>query len=71
MNQTEFKQALASHDISLDDHQMAQFATYYQLLIETNRQFNLTTITDEPEVYLKHFYDSCLLYTSPSPRDTR
>ena len=58
MNPTEFKQALASHGIDLDDHQMAQFATYYQLLVETNRQFNLTTITDEPEVYLKHFYDS-------------
>ncbi|ETY73193.1 16S rRNA (guanine(527)-N(7))-methyltransferase RsmG [Lactiplantibacillus fabifermentans] len=58
MNPTEFKQALASHGIMLDDHQMAQFATYFKLLIETNRQFNLTTITAEPEVYLKHFYDS-------------
>jgi len=58
MNPEEFKQALAAKGIALDDHQMAQFATYYRLLIETNRQFNLTTITDEADVYLKHFYDS-------------
>ncbi|AVK61268.1 16S rRNA (guanine(527)-N(7))-methyltransferase RsmG [Lactobacillus sp. CBA3605] len=58
MNPEEFKQALASHDIRLSDQQMAQFAMYFKLLIETNRQFNLTTITAQPEVYLKHFYDS-------------
>lgn len=58
MNPEEFKQALAKHGITLTQLQLAQFATYFKLLIETNRQFNLTTITAAPEVYLKHFYDS-------------
>jgi len=58
MNPEAFKQALAAKGILLDDHQMAQFATYYQLLVTTNKQFNLTTITELEEVYLKHFYDS-------------
>lgn len=34
-----------------------QFRTFYNMLIETNKQFNLTSITDEREVYLKHFLD--------------
>lgn len=58
MNPEEFKQALAQRGIALTTQQLAQFATYFKLLVETNRQFNLTTITAEPEVYLKHFYDS-------------
>ena len=35
-----------------------QFQTYYRLLVEWNEKMNLTSITDEHEVYLKHFYDS-------------
>ncbi|WP_048000785.1 16S rRNA (guanine(527)-N(7))-methyltransferase RsmG [Lactiplantibacillus herbarum] len=58
MNPEEFKQALAEHGIMLTDQQLSQFATYFKLLVATNEQFNLTTITAEPEVYLKHFYDS-------------
>ena len=72
MNPEEFRQALAKHQIELDQHQMDQFAQYYQDLVTTNKMVNLTRITEENEVYLKHFYDSitgCLLYTSPSPRD--
>lgn len=58
MNPEEFKQALAQHEIALTAKQLSQFALYFQLLVTTNKQFNLTTITAEPEVYLKHFYDS-------------
>lgn len=35
-----------------------QFKTFYNMLVETNKQFNLTSITDEHEVYTKHFLDS-------------
>lgn len=58
MNPEQFRQALADQGIQLTDHQMAQFADYYQLLIATNEHVNLTRITEEHEVYLKHFYDS-------------
>lgn len=34
---------------------------YYQLIIEYNKKMNLTRITEEKEVYYKHFYDSLLI----------
>ncbi len=48
-------------DIHLTDHQVKQFAIYYKLLIEWNKKFNLTAITDEKEVITKHFIDSIAL----------
>lgn len=44
--------------IPLSDRQCEQFAIYYQMLVETNKVMNLTGITEEHEVYVKHFYDS-------------
>lgn len=44
----------------LDDNQKQQLKNYYQLLIETSKVMNLTTITEEEDVYIKHFYDSIL-----------
>ena len=38
--------------------QQEQLSTYYNLLITENQKINLTTITQEKDVYLKHFYDS-------------
>lgn len=58
MNPQQFRQALAQQQIMLSDQQMQQFALYYELLIKGNEQLNLTTITEQNEVYLKHFYDS-------------
>jgi 16S rRNA (guanine527-N7)-methyltransferase len=44
--------------ISLSDLQASQFLDYYDLLVETNKVMNLTTITDFPDVVRKHFMDS-------------
>lgn len=44
--------------IELSDSQLAQFYTYYQMLIEWNKKINLTAITDFDEVLKKHFLDS-------------
>lgn len=49
---------LKEDNIELSNTQKEQFQTYYQLLVEWNEKMNLTSITDEHEVYLKHFYDS-------------
>lgn len=35
-----------------------QFKKYYDFLISENKKYNLTSITNEAEVYIKHFYDS-------------
>lgn len=58
MNPEQFQQTLADHGINLSATQMKQFSDYYQLLVTTNEHVNLTRITAEDEVYLKHFYDS-------------
>lgn len=36
------------------------FEIYYNQLIEYNQKVNLTAITEKDEVYIKHFFDSCL-----------
>ena len=53
-----FYQALAEQGLELNDRQKKQFHRYFQLLVEWNEKINLTAITAEEEVYLKHFYDS-------------
>lgn len=58
MNVEQFTSQLAEDGISLSAEQVDQFASYYQLLVEWNQKMNLTAITEEGEVYLKHFYDS-------------
>lgn len=45
--------------ISLSEGQLEQFMTYLSLLLEWNEKMNLTAITEEQDVVLKHFAD-CL-----------
>ncbi len=47
--------------IELSDKQIAQFQTYYEMLVETNKVMNLTAITELDEVITKHFIDSIAL----------
>ncbi|MCT8138130.1 16S rRNA (guanine(527)-N(7))-methyltransferase RsmG [Anaerobacillus sp. CMMVII] len=58
MNKTQFHMSLAEKGIVLNDTQMNQFELYYRELVEWNNKMNLTAITEEEAVYLKHFYDS-------------
>lgn len=58
MKPEEFRQMLAEKGLELSQEQMAQYNTYFHTLIEWNEKMNLTAITEQSEVYLKHFYDS-------------
>lgn len=58
MNDSQFTAALAKQGVTLSQTQLEQFNQYFERLVETNQHLNLTTITDRPDVYLKHFYDS-------------
>lgn len=58
MNKKQFHSMLAEKGITLTDKQLNQFDLYFHELVEWNNKMNLTAITDEEEVYLKHFYDS-------------
>lgn len=53
-----FVEMLKAQGIELSERQIEQFDLYYQTLVEWNEKINLTAITDQPGVYLKHFYDS-------------
>ncbi|SDI49863.1 16S rRNA (guanine(527)-N(7))-methyltransferase RsmG [Natribacillus halophilus] len=56
----EWEKWLKDIDLSLADRQKEQFKRYYELLVDWNKHMNLTAISDEHEVYEKHFYDSLL-----------
>ena len=58
MNKEEFIKELEKLNIKITDNQLEQLDKYYHLLYLENKKYNLTAITDEPSVYLKHFYDS-------------
>lgn len=53
------KQICEQMNISLDDGQLRQLIRYKELLVEWNEKINLTAITEDKEVALKHFAD-CL-----------
>ncbi len=61
MNKEEFISALKNLNINITDKTLNDLDTYYKILIDYNSHTNLTRITEENEVYLKHFYDSLTL----------
>ncbi len=50
--------ALNEFGIQINKNQIQQFMLYKKLLLEWNEKINLTAITDEREIILKHFVDS-------------
>ncbi len=61
MNKEEFIKYLKEININITQEQLEQLDKFYNLMIEWNKKINLTRITEEKEVYLKHFYDSLTL----------
>lgn len=62
MNKEEFINSLKELNIILNNEQINSFETYKELLQEYNKKFNLTSITKDEDIYLKHFYDSlCIM----------
>ena len=53
-----FTEQLAMFQISLSPEQLRQFRQFYENLIKWNEVMNLTAITEEEDVYTKHFLDS-------------
>lgn len=54
------KQLFAKYNVEVSDEQSLQFDKYFSMLVETNKVLNLTAITEEKEVLIKHFLDSVL-----------
>lgn len=59
MNKEKFIEEINKLGININDDKLVKLETYYQILQEENRKYNLTRITKKEDVYLKHFYD-CL-----------
>ena len=45
-------------NVNLSDKSIIDFYEYMQLLLEWNKKINLTAITEEDEIIVKHFVDS-------------
>ena len=58
MVRNEFYRLLEERGLILTDSQKDQFHRFFELLVEWNQRMNLTGITEERDVYAKHFYDS-------------
>ena len=61
MNKEEFIEKVKELGIDVTEDKLTKLDKYYNLLIEWNEKINLTAITEEKDVYLKHFYDSLTL----------
>ena len=62
MNKEIFIKECKKINIELNSDQLEKLEKYKNLLIEWNKKFNLTTILDEADIYLKHSYASlCLI----------
>lgn len=61
MNKEEFLEECRKINITLTEKQQQQLDNFYKLMFEWNKKINLTRITEEKDVYLKHFYDSLTL----------
>ncbi|MCT1901745.1 16S rRNA (guanine(527)-N(7))-methyltransferase RsmG [Oceanobacillus sojae] len=57
MKPEQFAQKLEEKGIILNEAQQRAFDIYFKELVEWNEKINLTAITEEEEVYEKHFYD--------------
>jgi len=61
MNKEEFIIECKKIGIELTNNELDRLNKFYHLMLEWNEKINLTRITEEKEVYLKHFYDSLTL----------
>jgi 16S rRNA (guanine527-N7)-methyltransferase len=64
MNKEEFVNKLKDLNIEINEDILNKLDIYYNFLVEYNEHTNLTGITEENDVYLKHFYDSLTIVKS-------
>ena len=65
----EFNKLLKEIDLELSPRQLEQFEIYFNFLVEYNNFVNLTAITEEEDVYIKHFHEFRSLLLKESDLD--
>ena len=54
------KNLFESYNIPVDDGKISKLNAFGGILTEYNKVMNLTTVTGDEEMWIKHFLDSCL-----------
>lgn len=62
LNRALLEETVRPFGVEIDDGAFHRLDTYAELLVETNKQFNLTAITEPDEVTVKHFADCLALF---------
>ncbi len=58
MNKSEFIEEVKKLNVNITDDMLEKLEIYKNFLYEYNSHTNLTAITNDEDIYLKHFYDS-------------
>lgn len=53
------KDLFLDNKVNINDEMLEKFESFRKILLFYNEKFNITTITEKQEVYVKHFLDSC------------
>lgn len=61
MTNSVFINSLKELGLVLSNDALQKYEIYKDMLVEWNKKFNITTITEEDEIYIKHFCDSLSL----------
>ena len=61
MNKQEFITNCKTLNIDITEDIYNKLYSYFKSLVEWNNKFNMTTIIEEKDVFLLHFYDSLCL----------
>lgn len=64
MNQSILEKGFEELGLEYNDLMIDQFERYKLLLQEWNQKINITTITDDEGIYIKHFLDSAVILKS-------
>ena len=62
LNKDLFYKTIEKFDISVDDEAFMRLDKYAEMLIETNKSFNLTAIKEPDDVTVKHFADCLAIF---------
>lgn len=62
LNKELFYETIKSFDINVDDSAFVRLDKFAEMLIETNKSFNLTAIKEPDDVTVKHFADCLAIF---------
>lgn len=65
----ELKKGVEEIGLSINEEKLDKFQKYYQFLLETNKKVNLTAMTEERDVAIKHFVDSLTCFKAIAIED--